>query len=400
MKILEMIGILMVFLMAATAWMVLGTVNTVRSDFFDDKLGRAVGGLWGQPIYQVAPRFTVRVPGRDQPRALRPSRHEVTVALELTHRRKGLIWYPTYAVSFTGHYDLTNTDAVAQRVRVDFPLPSAGATYEQLRYLLDGEVQSVIFDPQQGVREIVELAAGATRRLTVSYQTRGLREWRYQLTPPGQIGRVNDLSVTVTTNFHAVDFPEGSLSPMTLTPTDTGQVLSWTATDLITQQLIAVTMPQRLNPGPLAAKMSFFAPIGLLFFFVVLGAVAILYRIPIHPMHYLFVAAGFFAFHLLFAYLVDLIDLSVAFVISTVISVGLVVSYLKSALGPQFPWKVAALGQIFYLVLFSYSFFLQGMTGLTVTIGAVMTLAVLMKLTASLDWRSVLSGRQSESLKS
>ena len=65
------------------------------------------------------------------------------------------------------------------------------------------------------------------------------------------------------------------------------------------------------------------------------------------------------------------------------------VSYLRSALGPAFPWKIAAAGQLFYLVLFSYSFFLQGMTGLTVTIGAVLTLAVLMRLTARLDWREV-----------
>ncbi|MCB1805496.1 MAG: inner membrane CreD family protein, partial [Candidatus Competibacteraceae bacterium] len=139
----------------------------------------------------------------------------------------------------------------------------------------------------------------------------------------------------------------------------------------------------------LTARMSFFGPVCLAFFFVLIGSIAILKKIPIHPMHYLFVTAGFFAFNLLFAYLVDWLDVHLAFALAAAVSVGLVVSYLRSALGPAFPWKIAAAGQLFYLVLFSYSFFLQGMTGLTVTIGAVLTLAVLMRLTARLDWREV-----------
>jgi len=71
--------------------------------------------------------------------------------------------------------------------------------------------------------------------------------------------------------------------------------------------------------------------------------------------------------------------------------VTLVVRYLASALGNRFPWKTALAAQLFYLVLFSYSFFLKGMTGLTVTIGAVVTLAVMMTLTAKIDWDEVFS---------
>jgi inner membrane protein involved in colicin E2 resistance len=115
----------------------------------------------------------------------------------------------------------------------------------------------------------------------------------------------------------------------------------------------------------------------------------IVYNIPIHPMHYLFVAAGFFAFHLLLAYLVDHIHIHLAFLLAAGISVGLVTSYLQAALKKRLPWKVAVAGQIFYLVIFSYSFFLKGFTGLTVALGAVATLAVLMKVTASIQWETV-----------
>ena len=46
-------------------------------------------------------------------------------------------------------------------------------------------------------------------------------------------------------------------------------------------------------------------------------------------------------------------------------------------------------GQLFFLVLFSYSFFLKAMTGLTVAVGSVVTLAILMKVTARTDWDTV-----------
>lgn len=130
------------------------------------------------------------------------------------------------------------------------------------------------------------------------------------------------------------------------------------------------------------------------FFFVLITAIGVICKVDIHPMHYLFVTAGFFAFHVLFACQVDLMDLNLVFAVSALVSVGLVVTYLRRALGPTFPWQAAALGQLFYLVLFSYSFFLKGMTGLTVTIGSMLTLAVLMALTARMDWGEVFGERQ------
>ena len=38
------------------------------------------------------------------------------------------------------------------------------------------------------------------------------------------------------------------------------------------------------------------------------------------------------------------------------------------------------------MVLFSYSFFFDGLTGLTITLGAIITLALLMLTTAKINW--------------
>jgi len=151
-------------------------------------------------------------------------------------------------------------------------------------------------------------------------------------------------------------------------------------------------MPKLLNAGPVAARIAFFAPVSLLLFVVVVLLMGALKGVPLHPVHVFFVSAGFFAFHLLFAYLVDLLPLATAFGIATVVSVMLVCGYLK-AVGGRTLFRIALPAQLGYLVLFSLSFFFDGLTGITLTVCAVLTLALLMALTAKVDWRAFEKGR-------
>ena len=78
-----------------------------------------------------------------------------------------------------------------------------------------------------------------------------------------------------------------------------------------------------------------------------------------------------------------------AFAVAAVVSVGLLVSYLRIVVGNGFAFFAAGGAQLVYLVLFSYAFFFKGLTGLAITIGAVITLFVLMQMTARVDWRAV-----------
>jgi inner membrane protein involved in colicin E2 resistance len=151
--------------------------------------------------------------------------------------------------------------------------------------------------------------------------------------------------------------------------------------------------PGRLNPGPLAARITFFAPVSLLFFMTVLVMLGVLEGRSLHPMNYFFLAAAFFSFHLLLAYLVDHMEINAAFAVASLASVFLVVSYLRLVGGLRLALARAGLAQLVYLVLFSYAFFFEGYAGLTVTIGAVVTLFVLMQLTARVDWGAVFARR-------
>ena len=64
----------------------------------------------------------------------------------------------------------------------------------------------------------------------------------------------------------------------------------------------------------------------------------------------------------------------------------LVVTYLRLVVNLRFAVVEAGLAQLIYLVLFSYAFFFEGFTGLAITIGAILTLFVVMQMTGRIQW--------------
>jgi inner membrane protein involved in colicin E2 resistance len=233
--------------------------------------------------------------------------------------------------------------------------------------------------------------------LKVGYKSQGLNDWRYNFggnktrSEDGQpaaadVAQVRDFSMKMTTNFKDIDFPDNTLSPTQKVETSNGWNLDWNYKNLVSGYQIAMTMPEKLQPGPLAGRISFFAPVSLFFFFFLMLIITTMRGIELHPMNYFFLAASFFAFHLLLAYLVDHVSIHLAFAICSAVSIFLLVTYLRLVVGTRFATREAALAQFIYLVAFSYAFFLKGFTGLAVTIGSITTLFVVMQVTGKIRW--------------
>jgi inner membrane protein involved in colicin E2 resistance len=200
---------------------------------------------------------------------------------------------------------------------------------------------------------------------------------------------VADATVTVMIDKPGYDFPPGAGPPDERAMTadaDGWYTLTWHKKQVTNARDVALIMPRLEQPGEMAYRISYFAPIALGFFFVVMIAVQVVRKLDLHPMHYLFLAGGFFAFHLLLSYLVDHLPLGGSFWIAAATSVLLVVMYLWLVAGARVAVLYAGLSQLVYLVLFSYTFFMENFTGLTVAVGSVLTLGVLMVLTSKVRW--------------
>jgi hypothetical protein len=313
---------------------------------------------------------------------------KIGVTLDLTHRQKGLLWYSTYLVDFAGDYTFTNSSGQDQDVTFKLNFPSQQAVYDDLSMTADNQPMPVRYAGTSAMAS-TRVAAGKTVVLHAGYRSQGLDTWRYHLTDG--ISQTRDFTLSMHTNFKDIDFPENTLSPTTKVETARGWNLSWDYNNLVSGYDIGMVMPEKLQPGPLAGQISYFAPVSLFFFFFLIFIITTLRGVDLHPMNYFFLAAAFFAFHLLLAYLVDHVSIHVAFGVCSLVSIALVVSYLRLVVGIRFAAVEAGLAQLIYLVLFSYAFFFRGFTGLAVTIGSILTLFVVMQMTGRIRWEEKFS---------
>lgn len=410
----RLVAIGFIYLGTALAWSLLGGTVVSRTGERDESLAREVAQLWGGRHEQLAPSLILRRPrlvkkemeekdaaGRGQARTvtetvidevpIAPSASRIDVTLSLDPRRKGLLWYDTYAVRFAGRYRFTSPDAEARAAVIRFGFPSSDGIYDGLVFRVNGSETGSVTDLSEGLAVERRLAPGERLDLEVAYASRGLGPWWYAFSTRA-VAQVRDFELTLVTDFDDPDFPAGALSPSSQAREGEGWRLRWAFANLAAGKKIGVDPPDRLNPGPITARITFFAPVGLLFFMAVTLVIGVLKQQSLHPMNYFFLAAAFFAFHLLLAYLVDHADIHLAFLISAATSVLLVVSYLRLVIGTRAALLEAGLAQTVYLVLFSYAFFFEGYTGLTVTLGAVLTLFALMQVTARVDWGRVFGG--------
>ncbi len=394
-------ALIFIFVGTSLAWIILGSTIFARTFAFAGKLGPKVGSTWGTAQQQAPPTATYSVTqtethdeiqdGRtitrskqvayDHPLPLDSS--DIDVIFELAHRQKGLLWYSTYGVKFVGNYGFTNNSGANQWVTFRLKFPAEKAIYDDLFIRVDGQ-NLPVKNGNNAAYAQVNVPAGHSVRVQTGYRSQGMDSWQYVL--GSEVSQAHDFTLTMHTNFKDIDFPENTLSPTEKRKTAQGWDLTWRYTNLLSGFQIGMTMPEKLQPGPLVGEISYFAPVSLLFFFFLMFIITTMRNIDLHPMNYFFLATSFFAFHLLLAYLVDHISIHLAFLICSAVSIFLVVSYLRIVVGPRFAFVEAGITQFVYLVLFSYAFFWKGFTALSVTIGAIITLFIVMQLTARVKW--------------
>jgi hypothetical protein len=431
---LNLFGIGMIWLLSVAGWLALGGVTQSRGAAQKSTLRTKVNELWGPEQVQHAPAVSFRreIPppepepapveatkaaapkGNAKPvppvKPLPPSYEKeptkatlastrATAKIHSDPRRKGLVWYALYDIGFSADYSYVHHDDQPGLLRIELALPSQGAVYDDLVFSVNGKDESAALDTQPGmlVRELrvlpqqrVEFRAG--------YRSRGTDSWRYQ--PTEGVARLNDFSLHLATDFSSIDFPSETLSPSSRTRSKDGWNLNWDFRQMVTGQGIGMVMPAHIQPGELASALAFSAPVSLLFFFAIVFVLATLRKIEVHPVNYLLIAASFFAFHLLFAYSVDHLSVEVAFALSSIVSLVLVVSYLRLVVSNTFAFREAALAQLVYLIGFSLAHFWDGYTGLTITVLAIITLFVMMQLTGRVRWHEVLNFSAKPSPKS
>lgn len=114
-----------------------------------------------------------------------------------------------------------------------------------------------------------DLAPGAETTMDVGYTSRGMGTWLYRF--GNDVTAVNDFTLAMTTDFGAIDFPPQTLLPDPPEERDgKGWRLHWHYATLVTGNGVGMAFPYPLQPGPLAQRITFWAPVALFFYFFVM----------------------------------------------------------------------------------------------------------------------------------
>jgi len=412
---LRIFAVLVILIFTTIAWSILGTNMGFRTDRAAEQLTEDVVELWGRPLQQGPPSMAlvweeeelmeqeiydstlrrnfkekklVKTPHQE---TLLPASSDVRADIRLDPRRRGLLWFALYDVDFHAEYAFINHTERAENAEIRFEFPTKDGVYDNFRVLVDGKDVAAAIG-SGGPLARLAVTPGQEVKIVVGYRSRGLNSWSYQ--PNQGVGVVENLHIDLTTDFDAIDYPPGTLSPTEKQQTDAGWNLTWEFQRLVTGAGMGMLMPQRIQPGELAEKLAFSAPVSLALFFLMLAVLSLRQNLPLHPMHYAFIAAGFFAFPLLFAYLADHLSVKLAFAIASATSLALVVSYMRLVVSNKFAFGPITIAQGFYQVGFALAHFWQGFTGLTVTVLGIMTLFVIMQLTAKQDWNKTFTTKK------
>jgi hypothetical protein len=139
-----------IFVCTAIAWAILGATIFSRTYGSNEQLQNHVASTWGTAQQQSPPTATYACTDvlnsttvengkaifhsqnvlRQVPLPVEASR--IHVNFHLTPRQKGLLWYSTYAVDFSGDYKFRNDTGQEQTVAFRLKFPAQKAVYDGL----------------------------------------------------------------------------------------------------------------------------------------------------------------------------------------------------------------------------------------------------------------------------
>ncbi|MBN2531617.1 MAG: hypothetical protein JXB88_01930 [Spirochaetales bacterium] len=195
----------------------------------------------------------------------------IEVKLTLTKRQKGSAFYSGFESFFKSTYEVINDSEYTTEAEFYFPLSFSQTMYEDM----------LIYDNEQEVKENLRVSPSnlywkktmqphEKSIINVSYKTRGLETFYYQIPVPRQINNflltleIDKLPVT------DINYPEGCLTPMEITEINNGEgtMVQWTLDHSITTAGMGVALPTPKQPGEEVALVLNNSPYALMFLVV------------------------------------------------------------------------------------------------------------------------------------
>jgi hypothetical protein len=310
----------------------------------------------------------------------------IAVSVKKNIRRKGLLDFPGYNLSFTGSYVLKNSGTMRNTFFFHFPLPSNAGNVTGISVKLDGKDYTDDTNLADGVAWSGPLSPGESKSITVQYQAQGTETFLYALAQRSI--EIKNLDAKLSTDFDDILIPDNSMAPSSESADSSGMVMAWKAQNLVTGQNIALQFNVPGNYGRVVSKMFLYAPLPIFLFIGFLLIVCAAKQIRLHPLHFLFVLTSFFIYYLLGSYLVSYMHIVAAILVSLAVS-GAIALYYTHLIGKGRDIVTGtAIGLGIFQWFFSAAFFFPEHTGFLITVASIIAFIVLVRITAKIDWEN------------
>jgi hypothetical protein len=353
-----------------------------RTDFAWYTQMEAVKRIWGGNLEQPMPSIRYKGFGSDVATLNRGelAASDVTVAITMDYRKKGMVYYTGYNADFSGTYRVANTQNEAVYLSFIFPYPvQAGqGILQDVMMRVNGAEDVANTEYQQNLALWTGvLAANETLDFTVRYTGRGLTHFIYGFEPGSQI---NNFQMTVQVNgARNVDYPVETMTPTSVERSADGVTLAWRLDRSLTELNIGVLLPDKLNIARQIGVMAQRAPVFYLLFLVSVYVLLALTHQPIRFLNLAILSVTYFFFYPLFAYLSVYLAAMPAFAVSFGILGLLLLNYARILYGLRLALAVFA-AYAFYLGVTSVAALFPTHTGLILVLEGVALLAVAMQV--------------------
>ncbi|MBN1500572.1 MAG: inner membrane CreD family protein [Spirochaetes bacterium] len=313
-------------------------------------------------------------------------KQEIKISIESNIRKKGLLLYPGYNISFDADYAIKNDYNRTRNCQFNFPLPQGSGNISGIKVTADGREYKNDTNYADGIQWQGDLDAGESIEIRISYKAQGTEWFSYNLAETQT--QIKSLKVEMSNNFEDYNIPDRAMVPSFQESDNEKTLMKWEAENIITNQNISLSFDVKGNYGKIVSKMFFYSPLAIFLFIGFLMIMSAAKEIRLHPMHYLFILTGFFIYFLLGSYLMSYMNIIPAIMLSITVSSAIIIYYSFLIKKGILLVKTIAAGLGIFQWVFSTAFFFPQHTGFVITIASILSFIILMQVTSKIDWEN------------
>jgi len=311
--------------------------------------------------------------------------------VDYAEKIRSLLVFNAFEVHNQETYVLLNTTAYAGELHVKVTKPENANIINDFTVKVGDTVVRPVMDAP--VILIPELKAGEKAEVIITYSTKGMDIYKYNLSAyQNNVIQGLEAEIKLNTPEYAI-YREGI--PHTEEKTANGAVLRFNMKDFSTTQDMGVAFLEKQMYLDQVQSIMRYSPVSLIMFLIVVFFFSQIFAVRFNAFHYLFLGMIDVFYYLFVAYLIRFFGIIPTFGISILLTAAMFFLYCPNVFGKWFAYRVVGLYLFLLTVVFSAIFLMpifQGLLFVVLIFLIFMSIMVFISRSDMSKWQIVAGG--------